>query len=458
MLKAQKRHRSPCKRGEWDQGYSKCGCPVVIRGTLSGKHITLSTAKYLPPEKARDLEAGRNLAILWERSGEAVRPEVYAPIPATKPDVEPPCPTVEMAVAAYMADARDRGNSEATLSKKATVFERTLITDPKNRNGSKTPAHTASLLWYCRDKGMRFVSELTLPVLGDWRSTWKVNSLVRAKRQGLVIGFVWFCERRGWYPRNYAAEITTGLGRIEVKPTQTGYFKPNEYKAVLDATYLYSDRPTVDKHNGSVLGGDRIRALTELMRWTGLRIRDAVTLERSRLSYDPDNDMWNIVVYQKKTGEPVYCPIPPHVKDLLLDVPASQKGNANERYFFWTGNGNPKTVVSNWQRSYGKLFKLAALKGADGTSKRCHPHMLRDTFAVEALLSGMRLEDVSTILGHSSVRVTEKHYMPWVRARQASLNQSVKQSWLKQGIVSVPKRPGRPHKAPVVQIPAADKR
>jgi hypothetical protein len=58
----------------------------------------------------------------------------------------------------------------------------------------------------------------------------------------------------------------------------------------------------------------------------------------------------------------------------LVDVPASQKGNANERYFFWTGNGNPKTVVSNWQRSYGKLFKLAALKGADGTQTLPPPY------------------------------------------------------------------------------------
>ena len=69
--------------------------------------------------------------------------------------------------------------------------------------------------------------------------------------------------------------MTTGLGRIEVKPTQTGYFEPDEYKAVLDATYLFSDRPTVDKHNAYVLARDRIRSLTELMRWTGLRIRDA---------------------------------------------------------------------------------------------------------------------------------------------------------------------------------------
>ncbi len=76
------------------------------------------------------------------------------------------------------------------------------------------------------------------------------------------------------------------------------------------------------------------------------------------------------------------------------------------------------------------------------------PHMLRDTFAVESLLSGMRLEEVSTILGHSSVRITEKHYMPWVRARQTSLNQSVVESWAKQGKVSVAR-------SSVVQMPRA---
>jgi hypothetical protein len=67
-------------------------------------------------------------------------------------------------------------------------------------------------------------------------------------------------------PRNYASDITRGLGRIQVKVTQTGYFQPHEYKAVIDATYLYSDRPSIDKHNSLLTGGDRIRALTELMR------------------------------------------------------------------------------------------------------------------------------------------------------------------------------------------------
>ena len=415
MLKPLKRHYAPCKRREWDQGYTRCGCPVWIRGTLKGKRVTVSAAKYLPEPDCRDLERGRDLAVLWERTGQLGRPPEYAPIVSNGAS-EADLPTVEMAVAAYIQAAKDQGISDATLYKKRLVFEKFLRS-------------------FCAQKGIRFLPELDLTVLREWRGTWKVEALTRAKRQGEVIGFIWFCERAGWFPRNYATEITRGLGKIQVKAVQTGYFQPNEYKAIVDATYIYSDRPSVDRHNSLTIGGHRIRALTELMRWTGLRIRDAVTLERNRLSHDPETGMYSIMVYQRKTGEPVYCPVPPHVANLLLSVPTSQKGNTNEKYFFWTGAGNAKTITTNWQRSYGKLFKLAAIKEPDGSAKRCHPHMLRDTFAVESLLSGMRLDEVSMILGHSSVKITERHYMPWVRARQTSLNQSVVQSWVKQGIL-----------------------
>src|SRR5262249_14694150 len=149
-----------------------------------------------------------------------------------------------------------------------------------------------------------------------------------------------------------------------------------------------------------------------------------------RLQQDPESGMWSVMVYQKKTGDPVYCPIPPHVAELLTTVPASQKGNSNEIYFFWTGHGYPKTVVSNSQQRCAGLFNIVGLNEPDGTPKRCPPHMSRDTVAVESLRSGMRLEEVSMIFGNSSAKITEKHYMPWVRARQTSLNRSVMNSWV----------------------------
>jgi integrase len=55
--------------------------------------------------------------------------------------------------------------------------------------------------------------------------------------------------------------------------------------------------------------------------------------------------------------------------------------------------------------------------------------MFRDTFAVELLLAGVPIEQVSILLEHHSVKMTEKHYPPWVKARQEQLTASVRQSW-----------------------------
>ena len=60
------------------------------------------------------------------------------------------------------------------------------------------------------------------------------------------------------------------------------------------------------------------------------------------------------------------------------------------------------TAVGIWQRSLHTLFSLAEIQGR-------HPHCFRDTFAVELLISGVPLERISVLLGHQSVRVTEKH-------------------------------------------------
>jgi integrase len=36
---------------------------------------------------------------------------------------------------------------------------------------------------------------------------------------------------------------------------------------------------------------------------------------------------------------------------------------------------------------------------------------------------------VSVLLGHSSIKVTEKHYSPWVRARQEQLEADIRRTW-----------------------------
>ena len=109
--------------------------------------------------------------------------------------------------------------------------------------------------------------------------------------------------------------------------------------------------------------------------------------------------------------------LPPFVLEALDTCPGTSAD-----YFFWTGESKKKSAVGDWQRALRKLFKLAGVHGG-------HPHRFRDTFAVELLLKGVPMERVSILLGHSSVKVTEKHYSPWVRARQEQLEADVRRTW-----------------------------
>jgi integrase/recombinase XerD len=167
----------------------------------------------------------------------------------------------------------------------------------------------------------------------------------------------------------------------------------------------------------------RLRGLILLLRYSGLRIRDAVTLRRDRIQKD------KLFLYTAKTGTAVWCPLPKQVVEALHAIPLP----TDAQYFFWTGESQPKSCVGDWQRSLRRLFKLGGVPDA-------HAHRFRDTFAVELLLAGVPLERVSILLGHQSVRITEKHYSPWVAARQEQLESDVRRTW-DTDLLVLPERP-----------------
>lgn len=148
-----------------------------------------------------------------------------------------------------------------------------------------------------------------------------------------------------------------------------------------------------------------------LLLYSGLRIRDAVTLSSARLVDG------KLLIYTAKTGTPVFCPLPPFVVAELENVRA-----LNAKHFFWSGDGKPKSCVGDWQRSLKKLFRLAGVP--DGRA-----HRFRHTFATNLLLAGVPLDRVATLLGHTNSKITEKHYAPWIRARQEQLEADVRRVW-----------------------------
>jgi integrase/recombinase XerD len=315
----------------------------------------------------------------WDRAATLARSIEDTANAETAPKDEPI--TIVQAVTEYLADAKARELADATLYKLEIQLRKQFLT-------------------WCKAEGYKLLKEFDLRAAQSFRASWADGGLAKKKKQERLTGFFWFCIRAGWL----SANPTDRLGRISVTQAPTDYFTRDEYEKLLDATYLYREG------RGETIGGNngtRIRALIMLMRWSGLRIRDAVTLERTRLIND------NLLLYQAKTGTPVYVPLPPQVADALRTLPYGVK--PNPRYFFWSGNGLPKSAVADWQRSFRRVFKLAGLEKPDGSAKRCFPHMLRDTFAVEMLLAGVPIDQVSMLLGHASVKITEKHYSPWSR-------------------------------------------
>jgi integrase/recombinase XerD len=376
MLTVYRRH-NPALCKSTDRYYKRCTCPTWVEGMVGDKYVRHSL-------KTRS----------WERAVAKVRKmdatEDPTPVPAKKDEPV----TIERAVNEYLADAKARELGEATLYKLNIIFRKQLLA-------------------WSKAEGYKLLREFDLRAVQAYRATWKDGALAKKKKQERLTGFFWFCIRAGWITQN----PTNGLGRITVNQTPTDYFTRKEFDKIIDATYAYRE----NRGETGSANSTRLRTLTLLMRWSGLRIRDAITLERTRLIGD------NLMLYQAKTGTPVYVPLPPQVAEALRNIPDGPK--PNPRYFFWTGNGLPKSAVADWQRSFRRLFALAGLEKPDGSTKRCFPHMFRDAFAVEMLLAGVPIDQVSILLGHKSVKITEKHYAPWVKARQEQLASSVRNAW-----------------------------
>jgi integrase/recombinase XerD len=118
-------------------------------------------------------------------------------------------------------------------------------------------------------------------------------------------------------------------------------------------------------------------------------------------------------LYQAKTGEHVYVPISEDVAGALRSVP-----HKHPAYFFWSGHSKVPAAVSVWRRRLADVFGGAKISNG-------HSHRFRDTFAVRLLEAGVGLGSVSILLGHKSLRITEKHYSPWVRTRQDALDREI---------------------------------
>jgi integrase/recombinase XerD len=362
------RHKQGCKY-EGDEFTKRCQCRKHFRWTQDGKQYrqTAGTRSWEEAEEIkRDLEA--------QLSGKA---------PATDERK-----TIAQAIEVFTQDKKNQEVTAKVLAKYARELAR--------------------LQSYCEGRGVFMVTGLTKELLTGYAATWPdlyPASSTRSRVRDRLSTFLRYCYQAEWLPR------IPKLSPVKVEQVPTMPLTAEEYAKLLDTTYAtFADEPT---------RGTRVRALIQLMRYSGLAIRDALTLKRADITHDTSAGLYSVTTARQKTGVHVSVPIPPNVAQEILAV-----ANGNTTYVFWSGNGDGESVTKNWAKYLAKLFDDAEI-----TSGHMRSHRLRDTFAVDLLSKGVPMEEVSKLLGHESIKTTERSYARWAKTRQDRLNSLVVGTW-----------------------------
>lgn len=361
------RHSPGCK---WagDEFHKGCNCRKHLRWSQGGKQFRkqAGTRSWAEAEDAkRRLEA--------HLSGK----------PITAAEARH---TIEQAIEVFKADKRNQGLTAGVLGKYVRELKR--------------------LEAHCERSGVFVVQGITRELLVGYAAAWPdlyPSTNTRQAVQSRLRHFLRFCFDSRWLDR------VPKTSRIKVDEAPTLPLTAKEYAKLLRTVPVsFPDSTKVA----------RVRALVQVMRWSGLAIRDAVTLRRDEIIRE--KKLTRIVTNRQKTGTHVSVPIPPSVAAEVIAV-----ANGNPTYVFWTGNGLEQSAVTNWQHDLRKLFKDAGITSAGNMLS----HRLRDTFAVDLLEKGVPIEEVSKLLGHESIKTTEKHYSKWVKGRQDRLDKLVTGTW-----------------------------
>jgi integrase/recombinase XerD len=350
MLTIHRRHIRSCKHTS--RKTKKCTCPIWIDWRINGRRIQ-------KPIGTRDW----NIAQLRARELEA---------DGVVKNVLPT--TIEDACQRFLADAKTRGLRDASLYKYDLLFRQ--------------------LQEFSASRGISFLAGLGIDQLRAFRESWPNKNLSAGKKLELLKAFFRFCHDSDWIKTNAAKVLKPP--KTEAAPVLP--FTDQEMEKILAACETH---PTPERRL-------QLKALVLLMRYSGLRIGDAVTLPRNRIT----NGVLELVT--EKSGTKVRIPLKPEVAKALNKLPAGA-------YYFWSGESKRRTVLNIWEQTFQSLFKRAGVVG--------HSHQLRHTFAVNLLQKGTSLENVSKLLGHRSIKVTESHYASWTQGRQNELDKAVRRSW-----------------------------
>ena len=117
---------------------------------------------------------------------------------------------------------------------------------------------------------------------------------------------------------------------------------------------------------------------------------------------DVDFENGVIYLYRTKVSNDDFIPMTNRLRSTLL----IRKKAVDGEYVFPGRHGGHKTIQNN--RALEAAFKRAGLTDVSS-------HNMRKTFATRLLSRGAAITDVQHLLGHASVKTTEKAYAAFVK-------------------------------------------
>jgi site-specific recombinase XerD len=325
-----RRHLTSCPYK--DPQYMKCDCPLWVYGWLRGERVprkSLGTSDLA--------EAAQMMALLQD-------PET----PSLKPILE----------AVEACQKHNLGLAANTQRRYTHVL--------------------AALLTYCAKKKLKYMADLKVETLDDFRATRRIAPRSSAKELVILRMFFAFALERKWIAENTAKRIKPPRN---IKPPEIVPYSQNEMTSILAACEGIGD---------SAYERKRARAMILLMIETGLRISDAATLRKDRV---PNG---RIFLRTLKTGGMVFQPVVATLQKALDAVPAARGAGENPRCYFW----NEVSSRSTMERMLRAVFKRSGVKGA-------HAHRFRHTLATDMLGEGYSTKEVVDRLGISEAVVIE---------------------------------------------------
>jgi integrase/recombinase XerD len=145
----------------------------------------------------------------------------------------------------------------------------------------------------------------------------------------------------------------------------------------------------------------RDRALVELLYGAGLRVSEAVGLEKSGVALEE-----RIVRVLGKGGKERLVPLGRPAAEAVRRYLALGRPHLDRRYrpeLFLNARGGALTRAG----AFLILRKLAERAGLE--PERVHPHLLRHSFATHLLEGGADLRSVQEMLGHADLGTTERY-------------------------------------------------